>query len=114
MSNESAEMLRIYADQIARKGETIIVRRQGSPNIDVSARARVSGYQAERYVGSKQQAKRMFIVLAVDLASFPWPIQERKDRILWNGKVLTINNFDDSKRRVSGVPIAYEIFTEGA
>lgn len=106
----------MYARQIGKHGETIILRRAGID--DKSARAFVTD-NAQDYVQAgddvAQRGRRMAIVLADDVtaAGFPMPFRERQDRIVWGGGAHSNVVQRISTRRVAGVVIAYELELEG-
>lgn len=89
-------------------GETVTLRRAATayPNI----RARAVNFSPEELIGGVEQGERKLIVLAEDLvsAAFPLPIQ-RGDKIVLRGKVLNIEDADDSTRRIAGELIAIDV-----
>lgn len=103
-----------YRRQI-RNGETITLRRDGSPPIDKPVRARVTGYAPEELVGDVHQGDRRIVVLAEDVAStgFPVPFRDGFDKVILRGDQLTIQSSDDSTRRIAGELIAYELRAAG-
>jgi hypothetical protein len=108
-----AQARAMYRRQIDASGEDIILRRKGVADVTVRAKATDAG--ASDIVGSAQQASRMFIVLAEDVerAGFSPPFQARLDSVVYAGRVLAITRADDTKRRVAGVVIAYELHCAG-
>jgi len=108
-----AQAKAMYRSQFAKSGESIVLRRKGST--DVSVRARATGISVSDVAGSTQQNARVFIVLAEDVerSGFPAPFQANVDRIVWAGRTLVITYADDTKRRVGGELIAYELHVAG-
>jgi hypothetical protein len=99
-----------------RNGETITLRRvvpNGSP-IDVQVRARVTGYAPEELVGGIMQGDRRVVLSASSVAAstFPLPIKPN-DRIVVRGRLLNIQDVDESTCRIGGQLVAYEIRATG-
>lgn len=104
-----------YRAMLADYGESVTFLRAPSTTKTVKARLLQRNQMGE--VGSLAQAARRFLVVADDLATttaFPLPFLVKQDKVQWNGKTLTIINVDDTKRRVGGELIAYEIEAVGA
>ena len=82
----------MYLRQIAKKGETILLRRGGK---DYPARAFVTDNYANADVSVVEQGKRVAIVIADDVgaARFPLPIKARQDRLVWGAPGTS--TFDD-------------------
>lgn len=107
----------MYRRQIAANGETITLRRIGSPDQNFPVRARVMGFSPEELVAGLDQADRKVIVLAEDVetSGFPVPFDDGgSDKVvLSGGEILNVQSVDDHTRRVGGVLIAYEIVARG-
>lgn len=106
----------MYARQIGRHGESVVLRRQGVP--DKTVRAFVTdNYQPYVQAGDDivQAGRRMAIVLADDVtaASFPLPFLERQDRVIWGAGAHANIVQKIATRRVAGVVVAYELELEG-
>jgi hypothetical protein len=107
----------MWRDMVDAYGETITLRRVGSPNVDKSVRARVTGFAPEELVGGITQGHRKVIVLAEDVEStgFPVPIARGGlDRVVVRGKTMMIEDVDDSTARLGGTLLAYLITASGA
>lgn len=105
----------LYRREMAKYGESVILRRKGFDDVTVKARAIERGAQVSDVAGSAQQARRVFLVLAedVDASGFQLPFQAGADRLVWAGRVLPINYADDTQRRIAGELIAYELHVSG-
>ncbi len=105
----------MYRRQLDENGETITIRRT-NPDAEATVRARFTQQAPVQFVGSMMQARRVAVVLAEDLeaSGFPLPLQQNKDRIVWNGGTFPVGIVDATTRRVGGVLIAYEIELSGA
>lgn len=103
-----------YRREFVRHAETITLRRKGRS--DATVRARATGIGVSDVAGATQQNARIMIVLAEDVvrAGFPTPFQANIDRVVWAGRVLTVTYADDTKRRIAGEVIAYELHVSGA
>lgn len=108
-----AQAKAMYRRQIGEAGENIALRRKGRADVFVLARA--TGVGITDVAGTTQQNARTFIVLAEDVerVGFPVPFQANADRIVWAGRTLAITYADDTKRRVGGEVIAYELHVAG-
>jgi hypothetical protein len=109
-----AQIVAAHRRSLALNHETVTVRRLGSPNIDATVFANVVGGTPSDVVGMTQQKFRTAIILTDDLvsASFPLPILEKVDRLVWDGKTLVITAV--RPRRAGGRTVAYEIDVAGA
>jgi hypothetical protein len=109
-----SEMRAQYRELIASDGETVRLRR-GSTDYEV--RARVTGFTPEEIAAGINQGSRRIIALAEDVeaSGFPLPIRSGSDAVMIRSGAqrLTINDVDDSTRRVGGVLIAYVIQATG-
>lgn len=97
-------------------GEDVIFRRfTGSgtprPKTDVTAKARVMGYQPSQLLGPIVQGDRRVVAMAEALTSL-LPITTN-DVLVVRGKEMKIKAVDDSTRRVGGTLIALEITVGG-
>lgn len=105
-----AESLDLYADYVDAEGEVVVVRRPGAPNIEVNARARVTGYKPKELAAGMRQGDRQILLLATDLDVPEWPGPlAQTDKIVVRGQPLTMRALDDSTHRFAGVLFAYEI-----
>lgn len=115
MSGYTAAQARAdYSAMLREFGEDITLVR-GATEKTVTARLMQQDTGSD--VGSRVMAGRTFLVLASDVTSdpaFPVPFQLKSDRIRWNSKTLVVTRVDDSKRRIAGELIAYEIEAAGA
>lgn len=111
MTPEAARAM--YSRQIDQHGETIILRRVGST--DASVKARAAGYRPDELIAPVQQGDTKVIALAEDVetSGFPVPFRERFDHILIGGKDTVIQAVDTMTRRVAGTLVAYEIRVRG-
>lgn len=76
---------------IAEYGQTVTLRRVGSPNQDITLRARVNGFQPHELVGGILQGDRMVIVGTVAMTAANWPQPPRKgDVVLIDGRTTTV------------------------
>lgn len=76
--------------------------------------ARVAGYATNELIGGILEGDRNVIVLADDVAACGLTLPPLvTDKIVVRGKELAIVALDDSKRRIAGVLIAYEIRVRG-
>lgn len=123
-----AEAIESYRLNMAAVGEPITIRRYTSAGLnrtklDLLVNARVIGYSPDELVGGIQQGDRRIICLAEDLAanvatldsppvSIVLPLTSA-DKVVVRGRELAIISFDDSTRRIQGVPIAFEIQARG-
>lgn len=115
-----------YRLMLNNTGEDIIVRRYtgtgtNRPKIDVSVRARVTGFAPRELVGTIQQGDRFIVLLAEDVTqpttdsppqTLTLPLVG-SDKVVVRGKELQVLAADDSTRRVQGVLIAIEIQARG-
>lgn len=107
----------MYRRHLSAHGETIsLVRGFGGVNpITVTGlRARVKGYEPNEVVGAIQQGERHVILLAEDVAATALSAPAINDRVIWNGKTLTVKEVNDATRRIRGVAIAYDLKVQGA
>ena len=107
----------MWRRMITAYGETITLRRVGSPNIDKTVLARVSGFSPEELVAGITQGHRQIRILAEDVetSGFPVPIKKGStDRAVVRGKALMIEDIDDSTARLGGTLIGYIITASGA
>lgn len=96
-------------------GEAVTLQRPGVPPITAAVRARVMGYRPSDLVGAIVQGDRQAIILASDLAASGFPqIMPNRDRLIWNGKTLTIKSVDDATARIAGETIAVKLQLSGA
>jgi len=102
----------MYRREINKNGETVSIVRGAST---WSVKARAIGHTDSETIGNRVQNIRRFVIVAADLvaAGFTHPFVEKSDRIVFAGKTLTITVADDTKRRVGGELIAYEIEAAG-
>lgn len=112
----AAEARQMWRQLIDAYGETITLRRVGSPSIDRSVRARVTGFAPEELVGGVNQGQRKVIVLAEDVetSGFPLPIKSgANDRVVVGGKPMMVDHVDEHTARLGGVQLAYLITATG-
>ncbi len=86
-----------------------------SPRFDVTARARVVGFEPKELIGSILQGDRKAIVYADDLieGGLTLPVRTTDKLLLASGKELAIISADGDSRKVDGVLIAYELQVRG-
>lgn len=60
--------------QIAKHGQTITLRRPGTPNIDVTVQAFVRGFQPAELVGGIEQGDAQVILSPTSLGLWPLPV----------------------------------------
>lgn len=119
MSPEEAEAH--YREAIAEAGEVEVrVRRYYNlgPSrtfFEVKVSAKVSGYAEKDLVGPAQQGDVRVIIIYSDLEAkqFPLPIISG-DKVLVDGKELSVIAPDAATRRIGGVVVAYDLVTRGA
>lgn len=74
---------------------TLTFRRIGTPNVDLTVRARLRGYRADELVGGVQQGDRQVIAYADDVTFTP--ALRPGDKVLSpTGRLLNIETVDDS------------------
>lgn len=103
------EELASHRAMINEIGEDIIIRRIGAP--DVTARARVMGYQPKELVGPIVQGDVKIIAL-VDTIGSRLPLTVN-DAVVVRGNQRRIKAVDDNTRRIDGTLIALEIVAGG-
>ncbi len=117
----ASEWQAVYREEIdSELGETITLRRPGSPNIDKTLRARVSGFTPEELNAGINQGKVKVTVLAADVAAqgFPVPFKAGVDSVFVDrdgstNRKMTINFVDDNTKRAGSTLIAYVLHVEG-
>jgi hypothetical protein len=88
------------ADMIERHGETVTLRRPGTPDVDATPKAKVRGYQPHELVNGIVQGDRQVIIGATTLAAFGWPAPPSKaagDRVLIDGKPTAVQGVETRK-----------------
>jgi hypothetical protein len=110
-----------YLDMVNRRGETVTIRRPGTPPVDALVRVRIIGFDErgslapDQLVDLIQQGYRLAIVLAEDLESQGWPLPPRRgDRIIRDGKQMPVEAVDADTHRSAGAVIAYVLTLSGA
>lgn len=84
------------------------------PKQDVTARARVTGYDTKELVGTIVQGDRKAIVYADDITDGGMTLPlTTNDRCIVNGKEMAIIAPDGETRKVDDVLIAYELQIRG-
>jgi hypothetical protein len=74
---------------------TLTFRRIGTPNVDITVRARIRGYRADELVGGIQQGDRQVVAYADDVTFTP--ALRAGDKVLSpTGRLLNIETVDDS------------------
>lgn len=113
----STPSLAMVARELEQRGEEVTVRRPSStgPAVEVTARARVTGYTPEETVGGVTQADRKVTLSAEDLQrkGFPLPLKRGVDKLVVRGRLMTIDEVDDSTFTVAGQILAYRIRATG-
>lgn len=104
-----------YRQMIDEAGETVLVRRytgtgQNRPYFEAAVKARVIGFKPQELIGGLRQGDQRLILLNEDLlnAQFPTPLLDT-DKVVVNGREITIQAPDKSTRRVAGELIAYDL-----
>lgn len=69
---------------------------------------------SELLVAGLMQGERVLLLLAEDVDASPLGAPMVNDRVLWSGRPLAVRFVDDTKRRVGGELIAYELYLAGA
>lgn len=84
---------------VASYGETLTLRREGSPNTDVSVKGRIAGASPDQLVGDLRQSSRNVVIGNDEIVAAAWPGPPRKgDRLIFaDGKVVTIMEVDTRK-----------------
>lgn len=104
----------IYAQELDQNGEAVVVRRLGSPNVEANARARVTGYRLDEISSGIAQGSRRVLLSVEDLIDAGWPVPPRRnDKIVVRGRVLNVEQVDDSTHLVAGTLMAYQIEAKG-
>lgn len=108
-----------YRRLMAEAGGTITVRRYTGtgpdrPKTDVTARARVVGYEPHELVGTIIQGDRKIIVMAEDLedSAIDLPLV-KGDKVVIRDVELEVMAADDNTRRVGSDLIAIELQVRG-
>lgn len=113
MTPEAARAM--YLRQIVTNGETVTLRRLGSPNIDKNVRAaELRGKEAPKeLVGAVQQTARGWLALAEDIESsgFPTPFREKFDKVISVYGEATMGLV--LRRRVGATDIGFEFWVLG-
>ena len=82
----------------AAKGETIVLRREGAPNVDVTVKAFVTGFAPSELVGDIKQGDRKVVIANAEIVAAAWPGPPRiGDRAIIGGKTFTIGAPDTRK-----------------
>src|SRR4051812_15695673 len=92
-------------------GETITLRRVGTPNIDIAVRAKSRGYAPEELVGGISQQDREVRILAEDVTFSP-PLRPG-DKVLLHGRLLNIDSVDASTGRSEADLVFYIVRARG-
>ncbi len=109
-----AESLDLYASYIDAEGEMVVIRRLGTPQLNASVRAHVTGYKPKELVAGMRQGDRQILLLAADVEAAGWsPPLNQTDRVVVRGDQLTMRSLDDSTHRFAGVLLAYETVAGG-
>jgi hypothetical protein len=74
---------------------TLVFRRVGTPNVDITVRARLRGYRAEEIVGGVQQGDRQVIAYGDDVTFDP-PLRTGDKVFAQDGRMLNIETVDGS------------------
>ncbi|TDR90297.1 hypothetical protein [Enterovirga rhinocerotis] len=108
----------MYARQIAAHGENVTFRRvvPNAAPIERTVRIRLVSYGEAELVGGVNLSDRKAIVMRDSLhaSGFPLPFRRGSDKVIIGNTTLTVNEVDDTKRRVAGELIAYELLLGGA
>lgn len=106
-----------YRSMLADLGENVTLRRinvSPTPATDETVLARVKRYEPNELVGGITQADRKVIVMAEDIGAFPVPIKTGgSDKVVVRGRVMNIQEVDDSTCRYGPELIAYLITARG-
>jgi hypothetical protein len=92
-------------------GETITLRRIGTPNTDISVRAKARGYAPEELVGGINQQDREIRVLAEDVTFDP--ALKPGDKVVLHGRVMNIDAVDASTGRAGSDLVFYIVRARG-
>ena len=105
-----------YAEAMDAAGETAILRRPGSPNIDVSVRCFITGFTPQEVAGNVDIGERKAIVLAADLAGsvFATGIKPKRDQVVIDGGTRALVILWPGERRIGGQVVAYEMRVAGS
>lgn len=72
------------ARMIDRYGETVTLRRPGTPNVDVAVKARVEQLRPDELVGEIAQFDRRVVISNAEIAAAAWPgPPKRGDRVIF-------------------------------
>lgn len=98
-----------YRRHLTVHGEPILLRRPGTPNIEVTALGKVTGYSPDELVGGVNQGDQKVLLLAEDLelAGFPVP-PKSGDKVIHLGVTLNVQ-FRPTHRRVGTTTVAYDL-----
>lgn len=118
MSPEEAEGH--YRDAIAEAGDGSVTFRRyygagaSRPKFEATVPAKVSGYGPQDLAGPIQQGDVRVIVIASDLSAkrFPLPVRNG-DKVVVDGRELSVVSPDAATRRVGGVVVAYDLTARG-
>ena len=76
---------------LAKRGETVTLRREGAPNVDVDVKAYVRELQADELVGDLKQIDRRIIISNGPIADAAWPGPPLiNDRVIRGGKTYSV------------------------
>jgi hypothetical protein len=92
-------------------GETITLRRLGTPNTDVTVRAKTRAYQQDELVGGVSQQDREVRVLAEDVTFSP--ALKPGDKVLMHGRLFNIDAVDGSTGRAGNDLVYYILRARG-
>jgi hypothetical protein len=106
-----------YREAIYDAGERVTVRRYFANNaswFDARVYAKVARFSGKDLVGAARQGDANVILLVSDLEAkrFPLPL-EVSDKVIVDGKEMSIVDPDGATRRVSGVLVAYDLTVRG-
>ena len=105
-----------YAREMDVNGDLAMIRRNGVPPTTFGpVRIWITTYMPEELTGNMQEGDRKALMLAADVVAcgIPLPLLPKQDRLLFEGRPLTIQAVDDTTHRVGGTLLAYEIRISG-
>jgi len=98
---------------LTTRAEEVILRRQGTPPIDVVVLAKIDDAMQQPLAGNMAQFQRRVVISDLEIAQAGWPgPPKRNDQIITQGKTLNIATNDPVI--IGAVTVMHRITTLGA